>query len=204
MAQEPGSRKKPPANTLAALMAELGRIDREILKALNLRARRTRELLRADPSSDIARASGETETRLDDLIARNKGPLGGACVRTIFRELASDVRAQEQPLRVAFLGPSYSYSHVATLQRFGSSGDLLPVASIAAVFEEVNRGQAQFGVVPLENSTDGRVADTLDMFTRLRVRICGEVPLRIRHHLLGRCQRSEVTEVYSKPQALSQ
>jgi chorismate mutase/prephenate dehydratase len=204
MAQEPGSRKKPAAANLAALAAELDRLDREILKALNLRARRTRDLLRADPDSDLARASGEAESRLDDLIARNKGPLGGPCIRTIFRELASDVRALEHPLRVAFLGPTYSYSHVATLQRFGSSGELLPVASIAAVFEEVNRGQAQFGVVPLENSTDGRVADTLDMFTRLRVRICGEVPLRIRHQLLGCCQRSEVSEVYSKPQALSQ
>jgi chorismate mutase/prephenate dehydratase len=204
MAQEPASRKKPTASHLAALQAEIDRLDRDLLKALNLRAKRTQDLLRADPDSDIARASGQAETRLDDLVGRNKGPLTGPCIRAIFRELASDVRALEKPLRVAFLGPAYSYSHVATLQRFGSSGDLLPVASIAAVFEEVNRGQAQFGVVPLENSTDGRVADTLDMFTRLRVRVCGEVPLRIRHHLLGRCSRSEVTEVYSKPQALSQ
>jgi chorismate mutase/prephenate dehydratase len=93
---------------------------------------------------------------------------------------------------------------VATLERFGSSAEMVPVGSIAAVFEEVNRGHAEFGVVPVENSTDGRVADTLDMFTRLRVRICGEVQLRIHHNLLGRCPRSEVVEVYSKPQALSQ
>lgn len=204
MAQEPGSRKKPASGNLAAISAEIERLDRELLKALNVRAKRTHELIEADPTSDIARASGQAESRLDDLVARNKGPLGADCIRSIFRELASDVRAQSKTLRVAFLGPAYSYSHVATLERFGSSGELLPVASIAAVFEEVNRGQAQFGVVPLENSTDGRVADTLDMFTRLRVRICGEVPLRIRHYLLGRSPRSEVTEVYSKPQALSQ
>jgi chorismate mutase/prephenate dehydratase len=81
---------------------------------------------------------------------------------------------------------------------------MVPVGSIGAVFEEVNRGHAEFGVVPVENSTDGRVADTLDMFTRLRVRICGEVQLRIHHNLLARCPRSDVVEVYSRPQALSQ
>ncbi len=72
------------------------------------------------------------------------------------------------------------------------------------MFEEVNRRHADFGIVPVENSTDGRVADTLDMFTRLPVKICGEVQMRIHHNLLGRCTRDEVEEVYSKPQALSQ
>lgn len=80
----------------------------------------------------------------------------------------------------------------------------MPVATISSVFEALNRGQADFGLVPIENSTDGRVSDTLDMFARLPVRICGEVQLRIHHHLLGRCRRAAVREVYSKPQALSQ
>ena len=80
----------------------------------------------------------------------------------------------------------------------------MPVGNIAAVFEEINRRHADFGLVPIENSTDGRVADTLDMFTRLPARICGEVQLRIHHNLLGKCTRAEVEEVYSKPQALSQ
>ena len=80
----------------------------------------------------------------------------------------------------------------------------MPVGSIAAVFEEVNRGQSDFGLVPVENSTDGRVADTLDMFTRLPVHVCGEVELEIHHFLLGKCLRTEIKEVYSRPQALSQ
>ena len=112
-------------------------------------------------------------------------------MRAVFRELCSGSRALQKQTRVAFLGPAYTYSHVATLQRFGSSVEMVPVGSIGAVFEEVNRGHADFGVVPVENSTDGRVADTLDMFTRLRVRICGEVQLRIHHNLLARCPRSE-------------
>ena len=107
-------------------------------------------------------------------------------------------------LHVAFLGPLYSYSHLAAIHRFGQSVHFAPVGTIAAVFEEVNRGQSDFGLVPIENSTDGRVADTLDMFTKLPVRICGEVELEIHHALLAKCPRTEVKEVYSRPQALSQ
>jgi chorismate mutase/prephenate dehydratase len=105
---------------------------------------------------------------------------------------------------VAYLGPQYSYSHLAASERFGDGVTLAPVTTIAAVFEEVNRRQADYGLVPIENSTDGRVVDTLDMFARLPVQICGEVRLRIHHYLLGKCSRDQVREVYSKPQALSQ
>ncbi len=125
-------------------------------------------------------------------------------MRAIFRELISGSRSLEKTLRVAYLGPAYSYSHLAAIHRFGQSVELVPVASIGAVFEEINGRQADFGLVPIENSTDGRVADTLEMFTRLPARICGEVQLRIHHNLLGKCSRAEVEEVYSKPQALSQ
>ena len=88
-------------------------------------------------------------------------------VRAVFRELISGSRSLEKELRVAYLGPAYSYSHLAAIHRFGQSVELVPVGNIAAVFEEVNRRHADYGVVPIENSTDGRVADTLDMFTRL-------------------------------------
>jgi chorismate mutase/prephenate dehydratase len=125
-------------------------------------------------------------------------------MRGVFREVISGSRSLEKHLKVAYLGPAYSYTHLAAIQRFGQSAELIAVATIASVFEEVNRGHADFGLVPIENSTDGRIADTLDMFTRLPVRICGEVQLWIHHNLLARCSRSEVTEVYSRPQALSQ
>lgn len=105
---------------------------------------------------------------------------------------------------IAYLGPIYSYSYMAAVKHLGQAATLVPVATIAAVFEELVRGQAAFGVVPIENSTDGRVVDTLGMFARWPVRICGEVLLPIHHCLLGRCPRGEITEVYSKPQALSQ
>ncbi|MEZ6145279.1 MAG: prephenate dehydratase [Planctomycetaceae bacterium] len=89
------------------------------------------------------------------------------------------------------------------MQRFGKSADLIPVNTIASVFEEVNRGHTEFGIVPIENSTDGRIVDTLDMFTRLPLRICGEVQMSVHHNLMSRSPRSEIVEIYSKP-ALSQ
>jgi chorismate mutase/prephenate dehydratase len=90
------------------------------------------------------------------------------------------------------------------MQRFGQGVEYVPVGSIAAVFEEVERGHSDFGLAPIENSTDGRIADTLDMFTRVPVRVCGEVEMRIHHTLLGKCPRTDVKEVYSRPQAISQ
>lgn len=105
---------------------------------------------------------------------------------------------------VAYLGPIYSYSYLAAVKHFGQATSLVPVATIAAVFEELVRHQAAFGVVPIENSTDGRVVDTLGMFARWPVRVCGEVLLPVHHCLLGRCPRGQITEIYSKPQALSQ
>ncbi len=116
----------------------------------------------------------------------------------------SGCRALVRPLRIALLGPIYSYSHLAALHRFGRTVEFVPVGTISAVFEEVNQQHSDFGLVPVENSTDGRIADTLDMFARLPVRICGQVDMHIHHTLLAKCPRTDVREVYSKPQAISQ
>jgi len=125
-------------------------------------------------------------------------------VKAVFRELISGCRSLAAPQRVAYLGPEFSYSHQAAVERFGRAANLVPVGTIGAVFEEVISGQSDFGLVPMENSTDGRIADTLNMFARTPARICGEVQLRIHHNLLAQCPRPEVTDVFSKPQALSQ
>jgi chorismate mutase / prephenate dehydratase len=208
MAKESGSRppkrSAPRGESEAGLKSEIEKLDRELVKLANQRAKLYGQLQKL-PSGNHAAAPPEPEPEaVARALAQNKGPLTNDCVRAMLRELISGARALEKPLRVAVLGPAYSYSHLAALDRFGLGIEHVPVGSIAAVFEEVNRGHAQFGVVPLENSTDGRIADTLDMFTRLPVRICGEVQLRIHHYLLGKCPRADVTEVYSRPQALSQ
>ncbi len=207
-------RKASPAKTkragtaegnVAALRSQLERIDRELVKALNERAKlaqRIGSLKDRAPTAGISFA--DEDAMVTKAIDLNKGPLPDRCIRAVMRELLGGCRSLARELRVAFLGPLYSFSHLAAIHRFGQTVELLPVLSIPAVFEEVNRGHADFGIVPVENSTDGRIADTLDMFTRLPVRICGEVELAIHHTLLGRCPREGVREVYSKPQALSQ
>jgi chorismate mutase / prephenate dehydratase len=194
---------RPP--TLAGLRNQIDHIDRELVALMNQRAKLAHQI------GQVKETSGQgtyDPAREEEVLARvvsfNKGPLPENSLRAVFRELISGSRALEKQLRVAYLGPAYSYTHLAAIQRFGHAVDLVPVGSISAVFEEVHRGQADFGLVPIENSTDGRIADTLDMFTRLPVKTCGEVQLRIHHHLLGRCARGEVIEVYSRPQAISQ
>ena len=191
--------------TLAQMRSTIDRVDREIVKLLNERAKIARQI------GEFKRAEGHLlynplreEQLLDRVSESSKGPLDDRCVRAVFRELISGSRALVTPIRVAYLGPPYSYSHLAAIERFGQSAELVPVATIAAVFEDVDCGQTDFGLVPIENSTDGRVVDTLDMLAKLPVRICGEVQLRIHHNLLGKCTRAEIQEVYSKPQALSQ
>ena len=180
-------------------------LDKQIVKLLNERAEHAAALcdVKRDAGDDIYDVVRERNV-LSKVISLNKGPLSNQAMRGVFRELISGTRALETRLQVGYLGPEYSYSHLATLERFGTSAELVPIGSISAVFEEVNRCQIEYGVVPIENSTDGRIADTLEMFTRLPLRICGEVEMAIHHNLLGLCQRSDVKEVYSKPQALSQ
>ncbi|MCL4193590.1 MAG: prephenate dehydratase [Thermoguttaceae bacterium] len=188
-----------------ALTAELKRLDRELIKLFSDRARLAGKI------GELRQGEGCLSDGLvqdDEVLAlaleSNHGPLSDETLRAVFRELNSGARSLIKRLRIAFLGPLYSYSHLAAMRRFGQSVEFAPVGTIAAVFEEVDRGQSDYGIVPFENSTDGRIADTLDMFTRLPVRICGQVRLDIHHALLGKCPRTEIKEVYSRPQALSQ
>jgi chorismate mutase/prephenate dehydratase len=196
-----GSRKAG----LPALRSQIDSIDRQLVGLMNDRAEIARQIghLKQSSGQQTYDPSRE-ETVLERVAAANAGPLSNDSVKAVFRELISGSRAIEQHLRVAHLGPAWTYSHLAALHRFGSAVDFVPVASISAAFEEVQAGHSHYGVVPLENSTDGRIADTLDNLARLPVKICAEVPLRIHHTLLASCDRSAIREVYSRPQALSQ
>lgn len=172
---------------------ELASVDRELLALLVKRC----ELVRgSDPS---AVASGE----LTALLSLAPG-LDRAAAAQWLRHASSIAMLDAHRQCVAFLGPEYSYSHLATLKAFGDAHPMAAVASISAVFDAILRGDALLGVVPIENSTDGRVVDTLGMFVKVSVKVCGEVLLPIHHNLLSRTSRESITEVYSKPQALSQ
>src|SRR5437870_6673108 len=194
------------AASLRNLRNHIDKLDLQILKLVNERAGLAAEIgkIKNDHGTEVFSPAREEEV-LHNVLEANKGPLDEGTIRAVFREIMSGSRALQKILKVAYLGPEYSFSHLAAVERFGQAVEFVRVGSIAAVFEEVNRSHADFGVVPLENSTDGRVADTLDMFMRLpQLKICAEIRLRIHHNLLANCEQQEIRRIYSKPQALSQ
>jgi chorismate mutase/prephenate dehydratase len=216
-ARKPAARTKPapkPADSLktvvkkktaASTESKLKSVDAELMKLLNRRMELSLEALSEPVSRHHLWFNPQADQELwERLEAANGGPLTSTAMRAVFREMLSAARSRIRTIRVAYLGPSYSFTHLAAMERFGKSADLIPVNTIASVFEEVNRGHAEYGIVPIENSTDGRIVDTLDMFTRLPLRICGEVQMAVHHNLLSRSPRGEIVEIYSKPQALSQ
>lgn len=137
--------------------------------------------------------------------ARNKGPLRNEEVLRLFREIMSACLAQQEPLKVAYLGPEGTFTQTAVHTHFGHSVRALPLSSIDEVFHEVEAGAADFGVVPIENSTEGTVNNTLDRFLTSPLKICGEVELRIHHCLMGKMSSLEdIRRVCSHPQALGQ
>jgi chorismate mutase/prephenate dehydratase len=189
-----------------SLRTQIDKLDLQILKFVNERASLALEIgkYKEVNGAEIFSPAREEEV-IGNVNRANKGPLDEITIRAIFREIMSGARALQRKIKVAFLGPEYSYSYLATVERFGQDVEFLRAGSIAAVFEEVNRGHADYGVVPLENSTDGRVADTLEMFIRLpQLKILSEIRLRIHHNLLANCEQVEIRRVYSKGQALSQ
>jgi chorismate mutase / prephenate dehydratase len=165
-----------PRVSTDAMEAEIHRLDREIVRLVSRRAAVTIKHIQSQPNPTKALFSPIADDELTQLIEKgNPGPLAEPAMRGIFREMVSGARNLVKTVRIAYLGPAYSFTHLAAIERFGVSASFLPVNSIAAVFEEVNRGHADYGICPIENSTDGRVVDTLDMFTRLPLKICGEV-----------------------------
>jgi chorismate mutase/prephenate dehydratase len=188
------------------LRAQIDKLDLQILKLINERASLAGEIgkIKDNHGAEVFSLAREEEV-LENVLQASRGPLDPDTIRAVFRELMSGSRALQKVLKIAYLGPAYSFSHLAAVERFGQAVEFMGLGSIGAVFEAVNRGHADFGVVPLENSTDGRVADTLDMFIRLpQLRICAEIRLRIHHNLLANCEQQEIRRVYSKEQALSQ
>ena len=196
----PGSRSGP-AKSKGPQLTELRRIEREIFSLLSNHARLATRLKRASAEGGVDLGIQE---RLESLAERSKGPLSSTTLKRIAFELSSGEAAIEAAPTISYLGPQYSYSHLAAIQRFGHGAKLSPVATIATVFHDVHEERSAFGLVPLENSTDGRIVDTLGMFAKLAVRICGEVQLRIHHNLLCKGPTRNIKQIHSKPQALSQ
>ncbi|HEU4685158.1 MAG TPA: prephenate dehydratase [Nitrospira sp.] len=187
---------------------EIDRIDDEILHLLNERSKSVIEIGKLKKQKD-AEANLHTPAReaaiIERLIRQNPGPFPSEALRPVYREIMSASLSLEGPQKVAYLGPRATFTHMACMQKFGSSAQYVPVNSIKDVFSEVERGRAHFGVVPIENTTEGVVNHTLDMFIDSNLLIYGEVLQEVSHHLLSQSGLAEeVKKICSHPHAIAQ
>lgn len=188
------------------LRQKIETIDRQILHLLNERAGVAMEVGKVKSEANMNPYSPQREEEiLKRLNLPNTGPFPQGAISPVFREIISACRSLEVELTVVYLGPPATYAHLACIERFGSSIRALPEEGIQEVFEAVEREKANYGVVPIENSTEGVVNRTLDMFIDSEVKICGEISIRISHDLLSRSGDSkDIDKIYSHPQALAQ
>ena len=200
--------KAATAPVLADVRAHIDGIDRQIQGLIADRAAYALQVGKAKgklaAAVDYYRPEREAQV-LRMVVDRNQGPLSDEVLVHVFREIMSACLAQQEPLKVGFLGPEGTFSQQAVMQHFGRSSHGLPLASIEEVFQEVESGNADFGVVPVENSGQGTIQVTLDMFLTSNLKICGEVELRVHQYLLSRTGRIEdIERIYSHPQSFAQ
>ena len=189
---------------LERLRQAIDRVDDRLLETLNERAR----LARAIGTLKVGQAyrperEAQVLRRIKEL---NPGPLAAETVALLFREIMSACLALERPITVAYLGPRGTFSESATLKHFGLAADALPTGSIDEVFRAVESGAADFGVVPVENSTEGAVGRSLDLMPQTPMKVCGEVVVRIHHHLMSKAKTdfAQIHRVFSHGQSLAQ
>ncbi len=191
---------------LDKLRKKIDEIDQKILKLLNMRTEVVLNVGKTKQSNKLKVHSPERERALlKRLKELNTGPFPDETLRLIYEEIISASLALQQPLKVSYLGPSATFTHLAARRQFGSSTEYLPESTIKEVFESVNRDKALYGVVPIENSTEGVINYTLDMFIDSDLEIAFEIMLPIAHNLLSKTgKKSAIKKIYSHSQPLAQ
>jgi len=193
---------------LSDVRAKIDQIDRSIQALIAERARFAHQVGKAKgklaAAVDYYRPEREAQV-LRMVVDRNEGPLSDEVLVHVYREIMSACLAQQEPLKIGYLGPEGTFSQQAVLKHFGRSAMGLPMASIEEVFQEVEAGNADFGVVPVENSGQGTIQITLDMFLTSNLKICGEVELRVQQFLMSRSGRiDDIERIYAHPQSFMQ
>lgn len=190
---------------LSRLRKDIDKIDRQILRLLN---RRTKLILGIGRLKKKKGMGVYVPYREKDVYSKlskeNKGPLSSKSIRAIYREIMSGALSVEKNTKIAYLGPPFTFTHLASLKKFGSSVEHISCNNITDVFTEVEKERADYGVVPIENSIEGAVNHTLDMFIDSELKVFSEVYLEISHHLLGRGTLKGIKRVYSNPQVFGQ
>ncbi len=192
---------------LPALRSAIDGIDDEILRLLNERAKLVGQVAELKERMQVPFYVPSRERAIVDRLAgKNGGPFPTEAIRPVFQEIFSACLSLEKTVRVAYLGPEATFTHMAVKRQFGLSARAIPMGTISGVFDEVARGLADFGVVPVENSTEGVVNHTLDTFLVSELKISAEIVMAVDHCLLlrGGLELGEVERVYSHPQGLAQ
>ncbi len=191
--------------SLHEIRKRIDTIDKQLLDLLSQRADLVHEvgLIKKRDGLQIY-APDREEALLRKLVEMNEGRLPEKSIRSIYREIMSAALALEEDLKIAYLGPEGTWTHQAAIKKFGHSVNYTPHASFSDVFDDVARRRADYGVVPIENSTEGAVSHTLDLFVDSPLRICAQILLRIDNNLLATIAREEVRILYSHPQVFGQ
>lgn len=190
---------------VAELRKKIDALDRRLVGLLNARARMAVQIgqLKQVSAGEVYVPAREKAV-LEHVRRANRGPLGKEAIAAIYREIMSSSLALERRIHVAYFGPATTFTHQAARLRFGASVDYVPCETIGDVFENVQKNQADYGVVPIENSTEGAVTHTLDEFVQTPLRICAEIYLPISHQLMAAGPRRGIRRVVSHPQVLAQ
>jgi len=183
----------------------IDRCDAQIVKLLNERTKHVLAIgeIKLKAGEEIYAPHRERAV-LQRICRRNQGPITNESLRAIYREIMSSALSLEKSLTVAYLGPEATFTHQAAIRRFGSSLRYSPQKTIGDVFTEVSKNRADYGVVPVENSTEGVVTHTLDMFVDSELKIVAQIVLPVQHCLLSKCRRSQIKRLYTHPQSLGQ
>jgi chorismate mutase / prephenate dehydratase len=191
--------------TIAEHRKIIDQLDTKIIRLLNERTELALQIGTSKLRAGQEIYAPHRELKVLERVARlNKGPITRESIRAIYREIMSSALSLQKRMTVAYFGPPATFTHLAAIRRFGSSLHYSPLKTIADVFTEVGKNRADYGVVPVENSTEGVVTHTLDMFIDSDLKIVAQIVLPIQHCLIGRCRKTEIQKLYSHPQALAQ
>jgi chorismate mutase/prephenate dehydratase len=190
---------------LAKPRKKINEIDKKIIALLNDRAEVAKHIGKLKKESGVSIYSPEREVEIyENIIKENKGPMPNKALFAVYREIMSGSLGLEKKLKIAYLGPEATFTHQAGIKKFGSNVEYYACPTITDVFRDVEAGRSHYGVVPVENSTEGMVSHTLDMFINSDLKICSEIMLEISHNLLSRGGIKSVKKIYSKQEVFGQ
>lgn len=191
--------------TLEDLRKRIDELDAQIVRLINERAKVAGEIgqFKRDKNAALYAPARERAVH-DNIAALNEGPLPDSTLRAVYREIIGGCLALEHPIKVAYLGPEGTFTHNAARLNFGDSAEYVPATTLGEVFNEVERKRADYGVVPVENSTGGGIHETLTRFLDSTLKVCAEIQTEIHHALMAKCPIEDIKKVYSRGQVLEQ